>query len=158
MRSAFAALAAALLASGADAEIYLPELRAEDRAVVEACMAERVPTDWVECRGAVAQPCDAEAARTQIHASLDCVAREAVVWKTLMEERYETSLAEWRTRDAEGLARFEASQAAWLTYRDAECAFIAARTGNIRTDALLGLGCVLQENHERVIALRLAVY
>jgi len=139
-RGASVALAMVLSAAGL---ARAQEMHADDLAAIEACVAEHRTGGQVameeRCVGIVAGPC-AETPQGQSTQGMNaCFARESAAWDVLLNRVWPEMRARARAFDEAnevatlGLPSADqkllASQRAWLTWREAECAARQAEWG-----------------------------
>jgi uncharacterized protein YecT (DUF1311 family) len=77
-----------------------------------------------------------------------CYTDRAAAWQTRLDAAYPATLRFVKGRQRRALQR---AQAAWLTYRDATCAFYGATPGTVR--AIQGAYCTLDLTRRRALEL-----
>lgn len=125
-----AAIASALMvvcgAPAADAAPFAPSLSqtpsAAERAAFESCLADAAENPATVCAGRVADACIAKDGGETTAGMTACDARELALWMARIDTQI-GDLDAWRSpAQKRALA---AAQAAFVTWRDAKCAFAA---------------------------------
>lgn len=111
-----------------------------------------------ECLGAASDQCQLLPGGTTSQGIATCIAAETVIWDDILNEEYQITRADLKTRDADegtdlagGLHKV---QRAWIAFRDAECdlTYDQWEGGSVRGIAYAN--CLLVMTAERSIALR----
>ncbi len=117
-----------------------------------------------QCIGELSSPCMAteNGGETTIGMS-ECLYSEYELWDVFLNQEYRKTMAWAKQMDADDAEYFPefanraktllAAQRAWITFRDAECAFEYAIFGSGTMRSIVGAGCIMQQTAERTIEL-----
>ena len=111
-----------------------------------------------DCLGAAADQCQLLPGGTTSQGIATCITAETAIWDDILNEEYQTTRADQKTRDAsEGTdlaGGLQNVQRAWIAFREAECdlTYDQWEGGSVRGIAYAN--CLLVMTAERSIALR----
>jgi uncharacterized protein YecT (DUF1311 family) len=141
----------ALMLMPAVASAQLAEVQIQD---VRACLGDALPGETApDCLGKPADNCIADT-NDEMRAITACIDAETAAWDLLLNEQYRGLSTTLRQRDPDLPVLLRDAQRAWISYRDAQCAFDHARWRDGGLRSVVKANCMMTTTAQRTLELR----